>query len=369
VFFNKLNTLDFNVKSNQEKTVFVTQEGKKVSLEFAKSIYETITRIISSAEHVAINQSNTNKENRVGDYLYDKYVEIVRKELGKDLLDTNVEDADLRRILNGLFLMRAKREHIRSGCSNLFNLSLRNFACYQQQDGISYVELEKGYRPILDAIIGANKQAFESRVHLKHFLKKIILSPELCEGEQLYDRRNEHSKYTSDKNKVVLIMCDATDPKKPKDFAVVCDNVLCTMSLGFLKENINTILEPLSLVSDERRQAVQKLGFGTINKIFLFYDEPFWNENLELMNMIWLPEDDSFRLDKLSYANAGRKVWHEDICKFEVVGSYPNALSAWIAGSEEFEKLDDATIAGDCTALLRKFLSNQNIPEPKSIIR
>ncbi len=357
------------MRSNPDKTVFVTQDGKKVSVEFAKSIYETITRIISSAEHVGVNQLNTKKENRVGDYLYDKYVEIVRKELGKDLLATDAKDAELRRILNGLFIMRAKREHIRSGCSNLFNLSLRNFACYQQQEGISYVELEKGYRPILDAIIGDNKEKFDSRTKLRHFLKRIILSPELVNPDQLYDRRNEHSRYTNDKNKVVLIMCDATNPKQPKEFPVVCDNVLCTMSLGFLKENLNTILEPLSLISDERRQAVQKLGFGTINKIFLFYEEPFWNENLELVNMIWLPEDNDFRLDKISYANAARKAWHEDICKFEVVRSYPNALSAWIAGSEEFEKLDDATIRNECTALLRKFLNNPNIPEPKTIKR
>jgi hypothetical protein len=366
---------DFNLISNEEKTLFVTQEGRKVSLEFASSVYNTLTKIIAQAEHVGLGQSpSSNRENRVGDYLYDKYVEVVRAELGTDLLDTsNDNDSDLRRILNGLFLMRAKREHIRSGCSNLFNLSLKNFACFKQQDGISYVELNKGYMPVMDAVIGGgkNRQDFDERVRVRHVLKRIILSPELVEDEKqwLYERRNEHSSYTSDKNKVVLLMCDATDPASPRDFAVVCDNVLCTMSLGFLKENLNTLLEPLSLVTEERREAVQKLGFGTINKIFLFYDKPFWGEALQLVNMIWLPENDQFRLDRLSYANGARKIWHEDICKFEVVNSYPNALSAWIAGSEEFEKLDDATVRADCTSLLRRFLNNASIPEPTSILR
>ena len=34
-------------------------------------------------------------------------------------------------------MMRAKRENIHSGCSNVFDLSLRNFSVYQQFKGIS----------------------------------------------------------------------------------------------------------------------------------------------------------------------------------------------------------------------------------------
>ena len=136
-----------------------------------------------------------------------------------------------------------------------------------------------------------------------------------------------------------------------------------------MKENLNTIIEPINLVTDEKRLAVQRLGFGTINKIFLFYKEPFWNDKLELMNLIWLPENDQFRLEKLSYKNEPQKAWTEDICKFEVVNSYPNALSAWIAGSEQFEKLDDKAISTECTSLLRKFLNDNSIPEPTSILR
>ena len=49
--------------------------------------------------------------------------------------------------------------------------------------------------------------------------------------------------------------------------------------------------------------------------------------------------------------------------------SYPNTLSAWIAGSEHFELLDDNTIAEECTKLLRKFLNDSNVPEPEKITR
>ena len=101
----------------------------------------------------------------------------------------------------------------------------------------------------------------------------------------------------------------------------------------------------------------------------MFYDEPFWNNSLELINVIWLPDNDQFRLDKLSYQNTVQKSWTEDICKFEVVNSYPNALSAWIAGSEEFELLDDRVVVQECTSLLRRFLNDRSIPEPREMRR
>ena len=71
----------------------------------------------------------------------------------------------------------------------------------------------------------------------------------------------------------------------------------------------------------------------------------------------------------MSHSNATKREWFEDISKFEVVNSYPNALSVWVAGSEWFEKLNDQEIAFECTKILRKFLNNNDIPEPKSIKR
>ena len=231
---------DMEVRASSEPVVFVTQSGKKISTEFAHSVYSTLTKVISSAESLAHGQVNKQlKEDRVADYVYDKYVEIVRNELGKDLLDSaaiSTDEAELRQILHGLFLMRIKREHIRSGCSNLFNLSLRNFSCYTEFKGHSYVELSKGFWPVIEAAIGKNKTKLEARVRLRHFLKRIILSSELVGADRtLYDRADAHSRFTNDKKKVVLIVCDASDPKQPKDLVVICDQVLCTMSLGFLK--------------------------------------------------------------------------------------------------------------------------------------
>jgi hypothetical protein len=277
-------------------------------------------------------------------------------------------NVQLNNVLSGLFLMRSKRENIRSGCSNIFDLSLKNFSNYKEFNGHSYVELKKGYTPIIKAFMNKHESEYLARLSLNHYMKQIYLCNRTT-SNQIYKRDCIHCKYTNDSNKVVLKICNATDVNDQKDFIVIADHVVCTMSLGYLKENINNLIEPISYVPNEKRLAVSRLGFGTINKIFLFYNEPFWSAHLKLINMIWIPDNKDFYLDKLIYRNSNKRNWLEDICKFEVVDSYPNALSAWIAGSEDFEKLDDATISSECTKLLRTFLNNKSIPEPISIIR
>ena len=217
-------------------------------------------------------------DNRVGDYLYDKFNELIETELGltvKSALETAPDQQTehvfskegFRNILNGLFIMRGKRENIRSGCANIFDLSLRNFSDYQEYDGHSYVETLKGFGPVVQCVIDKHKEKFNARLRLNHFLKKIVLSPAHLPKSQLYEKSSIYSKYTNEKNKAILIITDATNPKDTKDLIVVCDHVVCTSSLGYLKENLNSLIEPFGVISDEKHLAVSRVGFGCISKV------------------------------------------------------------------------------------------------------
>ena len=86
----------------------------------------------------------------------------------------------------------------------------------------------------------------------------------------------------------------------------------------------------------------------------MFYDKPFWSSNLEVINLIWLPEV-NFCMERIIARNSTKRLWYEDICKFEIVRSQPNALCAWLAGSEDYEKVNENEIASECTRLLRQF--------------
>lgn len=364
---------DFNIATCDDKLLFMTQHGKRISSDFGKLIYDRITQLIASAKLTITKGSNF--DIRYGDFLYDGLwndgLEQELEELLRGLGPTDLTISDLKEVIDGVFMMRAKRENISAGSGNIFDVSLKHFSCWKEFEGHGYVELKKGYRPIIDTLIKPYEEEFYSRTNLNHYVKKIHLCQRLdAVNEEFYGNKPcTHCQFTSDPKKVVLRMCNNSDPNKPKDFFIICNNVICTMSLGYFKENLNKIFQPIGFITNERRMAVSRLGFGTINKVVLFYDKPFWNKNLQLMHMIWTPVDENFQLDRFIHRNSNKRIWTEDISKIEVVNSYPNALCAWITGSEFFEALDDKTIASDCTELLRRFMNDDQIPEPVSIKR
>lgn len=76
------------------------------------------------------------------------------------------------------------------------------------------------------------------------------------------------------------------------------NNVVCTLPLGILKDQRSAIFEP-SLPFD-KEEAIQKLGYGTLNKIFLVYESPWWNEDPFLSiikkGVIGTPSDVEFEI-------------------------------------------------------------------------
>lgn len=52
------------------------------------------------------------------------------------------------------------------------------------------------------------------------------------------------------------------------------DHVIFTASLGVLKQNHETLFTPN--LPKRKIKAIQTMGFGTVGKIFLEFEEPFW---------------------------------------------------------------------------------------------
>jgi len=153
----------------------------------------------------------------------------------------------------------------------------------------------------------------------------------------------------------------------------LCDNVICTMSLGFLKAKLPDLIEPVDFIPKTKLEAVSRLGFDAINKIFLIYDKPVWNEKFKQADgfyLVWLPEDDNqiYSVENLNHRSS-TKLWYENISAFEVAIGNENVLIGWISGREEYETLDDSVIKKECTEVLRKFMNNPTFPEPVSILR
>lgn len=63
------------------------------------------------------------------------------------------------------------------------------------------------------------------------------------------------------------------------------DCAVCTLPLGVLKEQIRTLFVPS--LPDYKVESIERLLFGTVNKIFLGYDRPFLNPDVSEVLLLW----------------------------------------------------------------------------------
>nr|KAF6458007.1 hypothetical protein HJG63_014893 [Rousettus aegyptiacus] len=137
-------------------------------------------------------------------------------------------------------------------------------------------------------------------------------------------------------------------------------------SFGFLKERLDTFFEPP--LPTEKAEAIRKVGFGTNNKIFLEFAEPFWEPGCQHIQVVW--EDASPLQDA---APAMRDTWFRKLIGFLVLPSFPSAhvLCGFIAGleSEFMETLSDAEVLQALTHVLRRATGNPQLPAPRGVLR
>ena len=154
----------------------------------------------------------------------------------------------------------------------MFKVSLNNFNTYEELKGSQIIQTKHGYTSILNVIIDKHRHDFTSRLNLNHPLRKILICKHLGKQRSLNNNHKPQSKclhcmYTNNSNKIVLLLTDLSNKHSPKNLVVLCDHVVCTMSLGFLKKNIEKVIEPSCFIPNEKLLAISRLGFNAINKV------------------------------------------------------------------------------------------------------
>lgn len=129
-------------------------------------------------------------------------------------------------------------------------------------------------------------------------------------------------------------------------------HVVCTFSMGSLKYGLQRqLFRPPLPTSCER--AIADIGFGTINKLFLQFAEPWWGD-LDGIQLVF--KSDHYETDG----------WTRHISGFDVMRPGPeHTLLAWVGGhgARDMELLSDAQIVADCVALLAQF-TGRVVPAP-----
>ncbi|XP_005177670.2 possible lysine-specific histone demethylase 1 [Musca domestica] len=137
------------------------------------------------------------------------------------------------------------------------------------------------------------------------------------------------------------------------------DLVLCTLTLGVLKiatakvqsQQANTVkFEPP--LPDWKQQAIQRLGFGNLNKVVLCFDRIFWDPNTNLFGHV-------------GSTTASRG----ELFLFWSISSSP-VLLALVAGRSAaiMENVSDDVIVGRCIAVLKGIFGNGSVPQPKETV-
>jgi monoamine oxidase len=130
------------------------------------------------------------------------------------------------------------------------------------------------------------------------------------------------------------------------------EHVLCTLPIGVLKAGKVTFDPPLA---GDHARAIKLLSVGALDKLYVRYDEPFWNDE-ETAVIDWVGDP------------PGR--WSEHVNVLKVFGK-PLLLS-FNAGAyaAELARKDDATVLAEATAAYRAMFGNEAVPDrPSAYLR
>lgn len=101
------------------------------------------------------------------------------------------------------------------------------------------------------------------------------------------------------------------------------DKIICTLPLGVLKEKARTLFKPQLPVY--KLEAIDRLMFGTVDKIFLEYERPFLNPGISEVMLLW----DDKGLTEAEKQDLS-KTWFRKIYSFSKVSD--TLLLGWISG-------------------------------------
>lgn len=157
---------------------------------------------------------------------------------------------------------------------------------------------------------------------------------------------------TGSGNRKTVVHCE--DGEK-----IPADHIVYTGSLGTLKHRTINFDPPLP---EWKLGAIDRLGFGVMNKVVLVFDEPFWDPERDMFGLLHEPTvPDSMRQEDYA-ANRGRFYLFWNCMK---TTGLP-VLVALMAGdaAHQAENTPDAEIIVEVTSQLRNVLKHSVVPDP-----
>ncbi|CAF1201369.1 unnamed protein product [Adineta ricciae] len=242
----------------------------------------------------------------------------------ENFLNQNGADQETRCLKLKLLQRRFDQETGECGCQSMEQVSYAEFGSYQRPKGPD-MEFPCGYSTLIRYL---RAQIPQDWIVFEQFVENIE-----------WDTNNQ-----------VRITCANGNIYE-------CDHVICTIPLAVMKWSYKSLFTPALPVW--KTEAIQKMDMGTVDKIYLFYDQLDFFDG-DSLAIVYDREHETLDI---------KKEWYKKIFLFQKV--YDNVLLCWITGDEAIfcEQLDETYIGDVLTNLFRKSLKNNDIPTPNKVVR
>ncbi|XP_076630893.1 uncharacterized protein LOC143346566 isoform X2 [Colletes latitarsis] len=249
------------------------------------------------------------------------------------------ESATITKIKKEIFDWNVRFLTIDNSCLTLDELSTKYWGKFKFVGGPEHFSFKAGYNSLSKLIAdGLNRKnlRLNTSVDLIEWQEEVVVK-DSC-------------------TPVLLTLSDNTK--------ILTDCVIITSSLGYLKENYKNMFTPV--LPSPFDQAIESLGFGLINKIFLDFGTPWWKPGTKGFQLLWKE-----RISEDIYCNETLATWTRDLTGFDVLPDHEGVLLGWVGGRGAYivETLSEQQVAIDCASLLKHYLKLDAMPLVKRCLR
>lgn len=325
------------------------ESGKEID----SRIVEEVLQVMEEAENkcsILVERKSTTTPNSLS------VGQVFRKVFCDYLGRSTNDNLETRRIKEAMFYWSLRWFRIDNACDSLHQLSTSCWGSYKFCVGENNMNPKNGFLSILHALLAETTVV----VKLNSEVECIEYAAEVM-GDRISFTRPDG--VTSP----VIIRC-----RDGREYEA--QHVMVTPAIGYLKKNLNIFSPPLP---EKLQQTIMSRGFGTLDKIFLEYEDAWWWEGCEGIQLVWTKDIPDFEYttcpDNLSSGKEEhtKDWWVKAISGFDPVFYHKAMLCGWIGGreAEHMETLSDEEVGQACTRLLRCFLGQEDIPFPKKVYK
>ncbi|GIX84722.1 spermine oxidase [Caerostris extrusa] len=318
--------------------VFCTSSGKIIESCLAEEVKKILYEAKSELEKGRYDKNTPESVLSFFSKAFDSYINQC-----KETSNVNIKKA--------LFNWFIKLESIDNACNSMNDIAAQSFTEWDEcPEELYHIEFSNGASSLIGTLVS---QLPADIFRLNKSVKTVKWSEKLSSDfhDHLFSENRPENSFP------VLLQCDDGEN-------IYADSVIVTSSIGFLKENIDSFFSPS--LPKNKQEALQSVGFGTVNKIYLIYDQPFWTSEDRGFQLVW-ENPITGNCKQLSIEHP----WINDISGFDALPKFPNILLGWIGGegAKLMETVEEEVVGNVCSDLLRIFLNQPSIPNPLKVVR